>query len=722
MQGTFEASNADQNKEAITQLMESYKESYRDPESNPYLYEIDPYYFYEIALYKHTTLNIEAHNLLSVIEIWFYKSIHLIFQNVSFVQVIFYLPLLFTLFCAVILFFMAKEIWNETAGFIAGLFFVSHPVLLEFSMLGFVDTNMLNIFFILASGLSFLYAVKILRTKEHNIKKYVYFTFLVFFIIIFVILFRYTWSAWYVSVGLLIIPLALTLFLYCWQIFFSWDMQSAKTKKATIFLVVFVIVLITLILLYGFGKEERSTVTRIESKFLTSTLKKYLHMEYEDPYGEWPDAFALIKELQTTDMHTFVEYIGGKIPVILSFIVLLWVWYYGVKEKDINMIYIGVAAVTFFLLSVRAIRILPYLIPFSAILFGIGMSTAFIYTTKKASVLFDTKSKSVRKVTMAIILCIFILPVGYHFILDIKEKSNIMPIMDDAIYNSAIFIKEQSDETAKVSTWWDRGTFYKALAEREVHMHSQPHMPTTYWLSSFYMAQNDVQAKNIILMINNNQEEGLVSFFVTYFPKAKAIELLKEVLTMGEDKSVFKEQISFLNYSNTAYPKLNLTVQDSVYNVLLSHFSAQSFEETYIVLIDDLMPRFSAVQYFAAWDFETQQPDPSYPYTDITEYGCLRSQSGVYCSIENRNAYINFTSLQVTAQIPIHEVYVVENNTVQYMQQNTTTTSTSTGAQQWTLITYNRAGYWKAVYLPKQVADSMYVRLMLLDGYNTTYI
>ena len=128
------------------------------------------------------------------------------------------------------------------------------------------------------------------------------------------------------------------------------------------------------------------------------------------------------------------------------------------------------------------------------------------------------------------------------------------------------------------------------------------------------------------------------------------------------------------------------------------------------------MPRYSGVQYFAAWDYETEQPDPQYPYTDLTEGGCTRSESGAYCSIESAQFFLNFTSLDVQSNIALpKEVYLVQNNTVQYKDMSNQTTS------EMTLIVYSRAGYWKMLYIPKIVADSMYVKLMLLDGYNLEY-
>ncbi|PIN77211.1 hypothetical protein COV16_07060, partial [Candidatus Woesearchaeota archaeon CG10_big_fil_rev_8_21_14_0_10_34_8] len=91
--------------------------------------------------------------------------------------------------------------------------------------------------------------------------------------------------------------------------------------------------------------------------------------------------------------------------------------------------------------------------------------------------------------------------------------------------------------------------------------------------------------------------------------------------------------------------------------------------------------------------------------------GCLRTQSGAYCDFSYAQYFINFTSMQVqTNSVHPEEVFIVNNGEVtRHVNEDV-----STGM---TLIVYQRDKYWKALLIPKETADSFYVRLMLLDGY-----
>lgn len=730
-QGVSQALAAEQNQQAIETLSEQYKESYKDPEGNSYLYEIDPYYFYELAVKEQITREKYPYPLLPFVEYWFYKIVAFFLPSVSFVRVIFYLPLLFTLFSAIFIFFIAKELWNETAAFLAGLFFVTQPILLEFSLLGFVDTNMLNIFFIVASGFLFLSFFKQIA-KTYNFEmnnqmreytfKYLFSFFLLVLLGISILLFRLVWSAWYISVLLLIVPLSCFALLWYSKKLWYWKEQSLQTKKYVLLGAFLFLGVLTFFFYYSFQEVEVGGIEEIQIKsYLPTSVKKYLHFDYVDPYGNWPDTFALIKELQTTPIPDLIKYAGGKVVILTSFLVFLSLAWSILKTKEkreeLNKIYLLVAYLVFAVLSLRAIRLLPYFIPFLAITVGIGITLVFEFLKEKMQQFLHKEKKAIRMITLTALWCIVFLPFAYSLVPQILEKSNLMPIMDDAIYNSAIFIKENSNADAIISTWWDRGTFYKALAERTVHLQSQPHMPRTYWLASFYITDDEVEAKNIISMLDCQAEPDIFSSLQRNFSQQESIEIMKELLQYEEnERNQSLEKI--LAPLNQTVLSDNPILVENIRETLSSKLSCdKAAAETYIVVIDDIMLKFSAVQYFAAWDFAAQQPDPQYPYMDLEEGSCLRSQSGLYCGIGRNQFFLNLTSMNVTATTSVNEVYLVANETVQH---NVLSDPVVT-ANPYTLLIYNRAGYWKALYLPKEVADSMYVQLMILDGYNLTY-
>ncbi len=710
LQGTREALAASQNQVTINELSKKYKESYKDPLGATYLYEIDPYFFYRIATQGKDPLSKgkEGHTLLAFIELWWYQATNLFFNDVSFTGAIFYLPLLFTLLSAIIIFFLGKELWNDNAGFISALFFVIHPIMLEFSLLGFVDTNMVNLFTIVTTGLLFLLIIRCLRTEMKY--KYLIIIFLSLAEAILILAFVYLWSAWYISV---ILPLVA---LCCYSILvfrkkISILLENNQKRKYVFFASIALVVLIFGVGYYGTHAKDQ-IVNKI-GQIIPENLAKYLHVGTFTKNQVWPDAFFLIKELQTADVIIFINYMGGKAVLLVVLGMLLYVGYSVFKKPDVKYVYLLISFMVFGILSFRAIRIFPYFVPYLSLLFGIGIALISEKILEKIGAHITNEKKGFEMLLIILVLVCIGFPFVYSLSSGIRQTTNIMPIMDDAIYNSAIYIKETSTTDAIVSTWWDRGTFYNALAERDVHLQSQPYMPTTYWLSSFYTEDDALIAANMISLLNCKGDSEIYSILQHTNTSAESVEIMHTLLS----KKNKNEQTEYINSSIYVEENDKLTVESDTPSyatyILNTIFCAKSKTETYVVVIDDLMPRFSAVEYFAAWNFETQQPDPKFPYTDIEENGCLGSQSGVYCSIQNKNVFVNFTSLLVSGQVPANDVYVVENGTVQYMHQNITSSG-----QSWTLITYQRAGYWKAVYLPKQVADSMYVRLMLLDGYN----
>ena len=696
-EGTRKALSAAQNQQAIQSLTESYKESYKDPEGTAYLYEIDPYYFYNLAQQDSIQLNAESRLFLPFFEKNFFLIVSFFLPFVSFTGVIAYIPLLFLLLSALCMFLLGTLVWNEKAGLIAALLFVIHPILLEFTLIGFTDTNMLNIFFVLSTGVLFLYAGQFLHTK----KQYAFplTAAIALGILGLFLLFRVTWSGWYIAP--LLILLCLILFFGMKIIPFGREQgiiteQKVRQKK----LIGIGIGISFLLLILGIYWGLQMNLATAQSNIVTYTpqnLARYLHISAKNSL--WPDGFSLIKELRQVSGADMVGYMGGALYVCISFFVLLFLGWKFWKKNSLSVLYIWCGYVIFLVLSFRAIRLFPYFLPFFAVTIGVGLEQIISYAAKQIHKSLQNEKKIFQRISLLIFYVIVGMLFLYPIFGSILEKTKIMPIMDDAIYNSATFLRETSSENAIISAWWDRGTFYTALAERTVHLRAQPYMPRTYWLASFYMTPDEVTAKNIMRMINCQKEEGINNKLSEKYSQKETMAMINAML-----------QVDDADAETYAY-----TSVDAAYMIHQMERCGNKDAESYVVVIDDLMQRLSAVEYFAAWDFAAQQPDPRYPYTDLEDGGCERTQSGAYCTVNNANFFLNFTSMEVKANIPVpEEVYLVFNGSVQHQ-------ITENAAVNHVLVVYQRAGYWKALYVPKEIADSMYVRLMILDGYNLNY-
>jgi hypothetical protein len=687
LQGTLEAYQSAENKESMESLAKQFKDSYKDPDGYTYLYEIDPYYFYGLAQEENAGETIGNYHLLPFIEFWSHKMIQLFVPSITLVGAIFYLPLIFTLLSLILLFLIVRMIWNTTAAFFAALFFAIQPLLLEFSMLGFVDTNMINIFFILLSGFLFLSIVKSWRKNKIHTLCFVLALFAT------IMAFTYTWSAWYISILLILFPICMMLALTIGKKIIL-NKEGINTKRKNhIKWIFFSIVL--LLIICGFYAMTNDGVT----SFLPLDVKKYLHLEYENPFGIWPDTFTLIKELQVLSLDDLINYSGGKLYALLSLFGLGAI-IYRVRKGEISMshAYLIVGYLIFFILATRAIRLLPYFLIFFSMTVGIGIATIIKYIFEKAVRPLIVKEKRIMQIlTNGILFSVVVFALVYPLVGAIEERSNIMPIMDDAMYNSAVFIKENSNEDAIVNTWWDRGTFFSTLAIRETHLSSQPHMPRTYWLASLYTTTDDRKASNILGMLNCHYSEGgIFDILVNYMSRVEAMATMHLLLSLSDE-----EQVELL---------LEMTDQDISELIESKVFCQKAGEETYVVIIDDMVGRFTGVQYLAAWNYETDMPEPSYPFTDLNEGVCSRTSVGAYCDVDGSQILLDFTTLEIETRGTMpEEVFVVNNNEVQH--------SISESGSGMTLIVYARDGYWKAQYLPKEVANSLYIHLMFLDGY-----
>ncbi|MBT3407127.1 hypothetical protein HN415_00425, partial [Candidatus Woesearchaeota archaeon] len=180
-----------ENKKIIDKKATSLKESYKDPNGQTYIYNIDPYYYYNTAK---TNKN---DNFLSFISYHLQKFISIFNKDITLMQIMFYIPLIFVCLTIIPLFFITKRFAGDFAALIASILFSIHPEFLKFSLAGIADTNTLNVFFIVI--ISWIFIELISSTKKRLKITYG------FLIIILIQLFKFTWSGYYLIIALLVL-------------------------------------------------------------------------------------------------------------------------------------------------------------------------------------------------------------------------------------------------------------------------------------------------------------------------------------------------------------------------------------------------------------------------------------------------------------------------------------------------------------------------------------
>jgi dolichyl-diphosphooligosaccharide--protein glycosyltransferase len=302
----------------------------------------------------------------------------------------------------------------------------------------------------------------------------------------------------------------------------------------------------------------------------------------ESLYKDFPNIYMSVSELQKVSFKEailsciFNFYLGilGLLGAFLFFILNL-------RRMLYILPFFGIGLLVFF----SGARFAMYLAPF----LGIGLGYLFDLLSSNllpAFGLFVEKEK--RMIVTFIIGVIFIIFLGFIQKPAIGYTS--YPKIDSFLVKDMIYLKKHTPENSAIWTWWDYGFAFQLYARRATyHDGASQRTPKTYFVARTFSTKNPQEAWNIISFITNYGLAG-VSHFLKSGISAK--ELLKKI----------------------KQGKLVKEIKTPVYWVFTK----------------DLIPKFTWINYFGTYNFDTKKgifesilvPQTCYKITDQV-YNCL---------------------------------------------------------------------------------------------------
>lgn len=165
------------------------------------------------------------------------------------------------------------------------------------------------------------------------------------------------------------------------------------------------------------------------------------------------------------------------------------------------------------------------------------------------------------------------------------------PQVDDCLVDTAIWIKENSLPDSVVFTWWDFGYFYQYKAERRTTGDGGTYNGCyDYWLASALMTDDPKLSCGIARMLAESGIEASEYLDEKLMDPNQASRLLKKVLVTDRDAA--KSELA----------ENGLSEEDFEY--ILSRTHSDSGSDIYLVINKDLLQKMEALAYYSEWDFD----------------------------------------------------------------------------------------------------------------------
>ncbi len=686
--GVKERMNSLEIQSYIKTKAQNLAESYKNENNDTYFYETDAYYFYDLA--KKDPWKSEK-PVFPLLEAGYGNILSKTDPSLSFEGALFTLPIVLVILALIPIFFIARMIAGPLAGFAAAFLFAIHPEFLAYSLAGLNDTNTLNIFFTVFGAWTFL---ELCRQKT-ALRKGMFAGLLALTLVGF----YYTWSGYYSILGVLFA----TAFAFYLLRYYRLFLTKYHIKNP--------------LLLTTAGSVMLAVILFFTAPLLITYLPYGVQAKLKLQETAWPSTYATIAELQGVSLSEFIYRTGGMVLFLVALGSICYLAYHSLyreeNEKTMSVLLILIALLIYGFSAHRAIRFLPFFIVFYCILAGSGLVLFLRKSVQEMNHAFGFETILLKVVAGFILIILLLIPVALPMVDNFEKTERIKPIMDDALAQSAAYLKENSAQDAQLFVWWDKGHFYQTLAERKTLQSAVPSMPRTYWMSRVLTETDEEKAAGILQM-----------------------------LACGTEQQVYTNALSAVGYQ-TVLSHIDQELQNMTFC---------NASELYVVVTDDMMTRFDSVQHITAWNplvsdakilvqgmtpAQAQQKIAEYYQVSayraseiyaktqtrgessdlpIMQYACSFSKTGGMCFIDRYAFKIDLETMNASFQDyhPLRFVYVSTEGNVSEVSYEGKTIP-------YVLIVYERAENTHAVLVSPELAESMYVRLLITKGSSLSY-
>jgi len=622
------------------------KSRFKDDTGQTYLLAIDPYVYYRQArnILSHGHLgdvlidgkpfnnHVRAPNgrfskatLHPYLEAYFHKFIS-IFSNNSLMKNVFFVPIILSALSVIPAFFIAKKRVGYFGGFVAAMIVAIHSAFLGRTAGGFSDTDAYNVLFPLLIAWVFIEAF-----ESDSWKKQIPLLVLAGF---FVGVYSFTWTGWwYIFDFLLGVVVIYTAYLFVKTIVQTKNLSKVWSKELRNSLVVLGLFIvfsgIFVSLFLNFTTFEQFIKGPISFKVIKQAAKPNL----------WPNVYTTVAELNPASIGSIISQIGGK---FFFFIAGLGVILTMIKKDNLNkrdFILFGLGAIVYLLLitktfirfspvkylfifllplviglllllkderkvdikyalfltlwfvgtiyaSTKGTRFVLLMVPAFAIAFGIALGTVQSILSRLVAKEFNFNKKIISGILIVLLLLLLVNPIKAAN----RTAKGEVPSMNDAWWTSLTRIKENSSENTIITSWWDFGHWFKAIADRAVTFDGgSQNNPQAHWVGKILMNDDEEQAVAILRMLDCGANNAFNEINKKYDDTEISVDIVYEIIMMDKDDAkLYLEEKGF---------------DDESVNNITKYVHCDP-PEAFFITSGDMVGKAGVWSHFGSWDFD----------------------------------------------------------------------------------------------------------------------
>ncbi len=565
---------------------------------------------------------------------YFYKFLHFFVPNLELMRSGFYLTIFVSALCVLLVFLIARKIAGDIGGLFAALMMAVNGAFLSRSL--HPDNDIWVIFFPLL--ITWLFVATI---DAKSILKITALTLLAGF---FTGLFTYAWSGWWYIFDFLLATVGIT-FLYL----ILANLHEAKRGINAFFRNLTLRNLIIIGLVYFFSTALFVIFFSGWPGFRNSFLGPLSFPSIKAPVQSttlWPNVLTTVAELNEGSINGIINSIGGPflfyislLGIVLSmsrkdgikrfdfmFIMGAAVYYavlfmkfgnnpavyqsvsifsllalimlpilamiaFSIYKKDPSYdfklpILLALWIISTIFASIKGIRFTLLLAPAFSVAFGVALGKIYAYSSR----LMAKELKIHKSIGSSILIILLLLAYVNPIRGAIAAANSDIPIVNDAWYNALNAIKQDSSESAIITSWWDFGHHFKAITERRVTFDGTTQTsPAAHWVGKLLMTDDEAEAAGILRMLDCGHNTAYEEIYRITNDAQLSLKILDGIIVLSGKEA--EKKLKGIKFNNEQVEKI----------LSLTHCSPP---EAYFIASEDMIGKSGVWSHFGSWSFE----------------------------------------------------------------------------------------------------------------------
>ena len=782
----------------ISAVPQMQKAVYENPDGLPYFSEMDSYFNFRItqdyldhgyigdAIINGTSWDLHSYYpqgrqaeytpMIVYLTAFAYKFVNL-FAKIPLVNVAFWLPAFIGSLVVIPAYLLVRRITNDYGGITAAILAATAPAYFSHNFAGFFTTEMFNVLLPLLVVWFFVESV-----RANNLRNRTIFAVLSAFVIL---IYSLAWTGWiyifYVVAGATVVYLIVSYLFKFNNVKKRSDYKNIGSwfiDQPALFSLVIFIILGAVFALITLGPSNFSSTFLGPLGFnqlQASTLGN----------SSYPNAYVSVAELQIPSITDVITSIGGVIVfpfALLGVFLIFWRLRtqkvektpkvnsqkeksnkgkrkkYKSKRKDSKTerndkkvlkekkyvipeltsgekkyyLFVGVLLSIWILITAysltKGVRFALELSTPIALGAGIFVGFAFDYIRRFISV------PNYQTVIMILLVVLAVsIPVAGAYTI----STGVVPGTDDNMVNSLNWIKANTPNNTVITSWWDFGHLFAAVADRPVTFDGgTQNSPRAYWVGKALLTNNESLSIGILTMLTSSGDLAPLTMDNYTNNTGKSVEILNNIL--GVDNT------TAYNIMTTQY-----SLSPAQAQTILNYTHPSNPAPFVLITSADMIGKAYWWSYFGNWNFQTNN-STAYTYASgqaavvpNNETGLgnnttllVSNDNAVAAQIINNNVsagLVNVNQLQnqnVSTSVVInqiigglqgnnslvmkpHKLIVIQGN-------NVTQNEIVDNSSQISIIINQQNGVYETIVMNRELEDSMFTKLYLLGGMNLT--